>query len=438
MRDHIAEIKRSMEKRKSDYPIEELLSLDAEWRTMQTKLEELRSRRNKSSLEISQMKKNADGDWDGIAAQIDAKISDISRIKAEIEAIEAEMPSYNSRIEELLWNMPNVLDESVPYGNDDTANVEISVWGDKKRPNTRKTHEEALASLGLLDMEDAARVSGARFYYMMGDIALLEQSLIRFALDELNGKGYVPVSPPLMLKKDFYRGVTAVGDFQDALYMATDSKESESLKDLERAGNDLFLIATSEHAIAAMHSGKNFSAKDLPLKYAGVSPCFRREAGAHGKDSKGIFRSHQFYKVEQFIFCDQDSSQEYFKELLGNAEGIYRKLGIPYRTVNICTGDIGSVAAKKVDIEAYMPMQEAYREVVSCSNCTDWQSLRLDIKYDRGGERKYVHTLNCTAIAAGRTIVAIVENYLEDDGTIRIPEALVPYMGKRHIGTKKE
>jgi seryl-tRNA synthetase len=434
VRDHIDDINRSLEKRKSNYPIDELLKLDEEWRSLRTGLQELQAKRNKASLEISQLKKQANGSWDGIEADIDSRIAEISKIKKGIEVIEAELPSYEARIDDLLWNLPNVLDESVPFGFDDSKNVEVRKWGKIRQPKERRNHEDVLVGLGLLNMEDAARVSGARFYYLKGDLALLEQSLIRFALDELAGKGYTAVSPPLMLRRNAYKGVTAVGDFQDALYRATDTKEVENVETAERMGDDLFLIATSEHAIAAMHAGKTFAAKELPLKYAGVSPCFRREAGAHGKDTKGIFRSHQFYKVEQFIFCDQEGSAGYFEELLKNSEALYQKLEIPYRVVDICTGDMGSVAAKKVDLEAYMPMQERYREVVSCSNCTDWQSLRLDIKYDYAGERKYVHTLNCTGIAVGRTIVAIVENYLNDDGTIRVPEALVPYMGKRVIG----
>jgi seryl-tRNA synthetase len=434
VRDHIDDINRSLEMRKSDYPIGELLKLDEEWRSLRTSLQELQAKRNKASLEISQLKKQADGSWDGITANIDARIADISKTKKGIEAIEAELPSYEARIEDLLWNMPNVLDESVPYGFDDTQNVEIRKWGEIRHPKKKMNHEDILVGLGLLDVESAAKVSGARFYYLKGDLALLEQSIMRFALDELSAKGYVPVSPPFMLRKNFYRGVTAVGDFQDALYKVVDTKEAAIAAGNEKSDGDLHLIATSEHVIGAMHSGRTFASKELPLKYAGVSPCFRREAGSHGKDTKGIFRTHQFYKVEQFVFCNQEDSAGYFDELLRNAEDLWQKLRIPYRIVSICTGDIGTVAAKKYDIEAYMPMQEAYREVVSCSNCTDWQSLRLDIKYDHKGERRYVHTLNSTAFAATRAIVAIVENYLNDDGTIGVPEVLVPYMGKRTMG----
>ncbi|MGD0511436.1 MAG: serine--tRNA ligase, partial [Candidatus Micrarchaeaceae archaeon] len=297
-----------------------------------------------------------------------------------------------------------------------------------------KNHEEILSDLGLVDIERAAKISGARFFFLKGDFALLEQSLIRFALDELVRKGYTMIAPPLVLKKKYYSGVTALGDFEDMLYKIEDPKEAAGKKDYEHIEEELFMIGTSEHPMAAMHAEETFAGSELPLKYVGLSPCFRREAGAHGKDTKGIFRVHQFYKVEQFVFARQEDSWEYFDELVKNEEEIFQKLKLPYHVIDICTGDIGTVAAKKVDLEAWMPSQQKYREVTSASNCTDWQSLRLDIKYDEKGERKYVHTLNATAVATNRTLVAIVENYANPDGTITVPDALVPYMGKSKIG----
>ncbi len=424
VRDHLDEIKESLKRRRSDYPIDELVKLDSEWREKSTKLQELQAKRNKESLKIAELKKKGED-----ATEM---ISQMSSLKDEITVLEKELPEKESRIKYLLWNMPNVLDKSVPYGKDDSENVEIRKWGEIRR-KTSKSHEEILNNLGLLDIERAAKVSGARFYYLKNDLVLLEQSLIRFALDELAKKGFTIISPPFMIKKDYYTGVTALGDFEDALYKIADPKEASDDKSLERITDEMFLISTSEHAIASMHAGEVFSSKDLPLKYAGISPCFRREAGSHGKDTKGIFRVHQFYKVEQFIFSRQEDSWKHYDELLSNSESLYQKLGIPYHVVDICTGDIGVVAAKKNDIEAYMPSQGKYREVVSCSNCTDWQGLRLDIKYDEGGERKYVHTLNSTAIATTRTLVAIIENYYNDDGSITIPDVLVPYFGKDRI-----
>ena len=426
MRDHINEIKKSLEKRKSAYPIDELLNLDMDIRKLKTELQELQAKRNKESMEISEKKKKNE--------DIGEKINTLKVVKEKIEAIESELPSYQDRVNFLLWNMPNILHESVPYGKNDEENIEMKKWGEQKNKKNGKSHDEILKELDMVDIERAAKVSGARFYYLKNDLVLLEQSLLRFALDFFIKKGFTPISPPFMLRKEYYRGVTALGDFEDALYKISDPKEISGNNEYEKLEDELFLISTSEHPMAAMHSNEVFPASKLPLKYVGISPCFRREAGSHGKDTKGIFRVHQFNKVEQFIFSKQEDSWSYFNELLSNSEEIVKDLGIPYRIVNICTGDIGIVAAKKIDIEAYMPLQKKYREITSCSNCTDWQSLRLDIKYDENNERKYVHTLNSTGIAAQRLIVAIVENYVNDDGTITVPKLLVPYLGKEILG----
>ncbi len=426
VRDHIDEIKKSLEKRKSAYPIDELLNLDMDIRKLKTELQELQAKRNKESMEISEKKKKNE--------DIGEKINTLKVVKEKIEAIESELPSYQDRVNFLLWNMPNILHESVPYGKNDEENIEMKKWGEQKNKKNGKSHDEILKELDMVDIERAAKVSGARFYYLKNDLVLLEQSLLRFALDFFIKKGFTPISPPFMLRKEYYRGVTALGDFEDALYKISDPKEISGNNEYEKLEDELFLISTSEHPMAAMHSNEVFPASKLPLKYVGISPCFRREAGSHGKDTKGIFRVHQFNKVEQLIFSKQEDSWSYFNELLSNSEEIVQDLGIPYRIVNICTGDIGIVAAKKIDIEAYMPLQKKYREITSCSNCTDWQSLRLDIKYDENNERKYVHTLNSTGIAAQRLIVAIVENYVNDDGTITVPKLLVPYLGKEILG----
>jgi seryl-tRNA synthetase len=231
-------------------------------------------------------------------------------------------------------------------------------------------------------------------------------------------KGYKPVEPPFLMRREPYEGVVALSDFEDVLYKIEDE--------------DLYLIATSEHPVAAMFMGEVLKAEDLPLKFVGISANFRKEAGAHGKDTRGIFRTHQFNKIEQFVFSRPEDSWGFHDELLGNAEELVQKLGLPYRVVNVCTGDIGTVAAKKYDVEAWMPAQNAYREIISCSNCTDYQARRLNIKYrEKEGEapKGFVHTLNSTALATGRTIVAIMENYQQEDGSVAIPKALRKYMG---------
>ncbi|MBC7131192.1 serine--tRNA ligase, partial [Candidatus Bathyarchaeota archaeon] len=247
---------------------------------------------------------------------------------------------------------------------------------------------------------------------------LLDFALMKFALEHLMEKGYVPIEPPYFMRRKPYEGVIALNDFEENLYKIE--------------GEDLYLIATSEHPIAAMFMDEVLLADELPKKFAGVSTNFRKEAGAHGKDTRGIFRTHQFNKVEQFIFCKPEDSWVLHEELLRNAEELFQKLGLPYRVVNVCSGEIGAVAAKKYDIEVWMPAQGTYREAVSCSNCTDYQARRLNIKYrEKPGEppRGFVHTLNSTAIATGRTIVAILENYQQEDGSVVIPEVLRKYMG---------
>lgn len=430
VRDNIVAIRASLKKRKSDYPIDKLLSLDEESRKLKTELQQLQALKNKGSLEIAAETKKGKNDHSS-REKIKEKSEELAKIKEKIAELEARLPSYEQEIEMLLWNLPNILHDSVPYGEDDSGNLEVKKVGETKKRKI-PDHEEILAGMGLLDISQAAKVAGARFFYLKGDLALLEQALIRFAINELSKKGYTLIAPPLMMRKDYYKGVTALGDFEDALYKVEEDYESEE-KSMQKSDKGLFLISTSEHAIAAMHAETIFSQKELPKRYIGISPSFRREAGSHGKDTKGIFRTHQFYKVEQFVFSKKEDSWHIINELLSNSEELFQKLGLPYRVVNICTGDIGVVAAKKFDIEAYMPSQDAYREVVSCSNCTDWQSLRLDIRYDEGGERKYVHTLNSTAIATNRTLVAIVENYYKDNGTIEVPEVLQEYMGKKLI-----
>ncbi len=424
VRENLGRIRESLKRRHSEYPIDELLKLDEQSRQLSTELQGLQAKRNKGSLEVAGLKKSG--------KNADREIRELAAVKQKIADIEAELPSYQDRLDFLLMNMPNILHESVPYGRDETQNVEVRKVG-KPNPKKGAGHEEILTRLGLLDLEQASKVAGARFFYMKGDLALLEQALIRFAITEMVKKGYTLIAPPLMMRKHYYQGVTALADFEDVLYKVGETKEAQGSKSIEHLNEELFLISTSEHPLIAMHADQLFSVNDLPRKYIGFSPCFRREAGAHGKDTKGIYRVHQFYKVEQIALTTEDS-WPMFEELMENTEELMRKLGLPYRIVNVCTGDIGTVAAKKYDLEVHMPVQNRYGELASCSNCTDWQSMRLNIRYDEKGERRFVHTLNNTALATNRTMVAIIENYSNEDGSITVPDALVEYMGKETIG----
>jgi seryl-tRNA synthetase len=308
-------------------------------------------------------------------------------------------------------------------GRDDSENVEIKKVGTPRTFGFElKNHGQLASERGWADFERAAKTSGAGFYFLKGSLVLLDLALQRFALDLLGTKGYTPVIPPYMINRSSYEGVTDLGDFEKVMYKID--------------GDDAYLIATSEHPIAAMYQDEIFEEKDLPLKLAGISPCFRREIGAHGLDTKGLFRVHQFTKVEQFVFCTPEDSWPILEELLANAEEIFSKLGIPYRVVNICTGDIGTVAAKKYDIEAWMPRENAYKEVVSCSNCTSYQAVRLNIRVRDKTDfesKRHLHTLNSTAIATSRVMRAILENFQGQDGSVTIPEILRPYMGNREF-----
>lgn len=426
VRDNLEKIQESMKRRKIDYPVDRLLELDKSWRVEKEEKEVLQAKLNKASHEISDLKKQG--------KDIKANVAALPKLKEKIAELDKKVGKSEQEIEKLLWNMPNILDKVVPYGESEEQNATIRTWGTVDKKKKSANHIDTYKRMGLVDIEQAAKVSGARFYYLKGDLALLEQALIRFGIDEMVKKGYTLIAPPLMMKKEFYKGVTALGDFEELLYKVADPKEAEAQKEYEKIDDELFLISTSEHPIAALHAGQVLDSSELPKKYIGISPCFRREAGSRGRDTKGLFRVHHFYKIEQFIFCKPEDSKKYFDELIANAEGIAQKLGFPYRVLEFCTGGIGTVAARKNDVEIYMNEQKTFRELGSCSNCTDWQSLRLDIRYEEKGEKKYVHTLNSTLLATTRTLVAIAENCLNEKGGINIPDALVPYIGKKTIG----
>ena len=389
----------------------DLIAVDKEWRLNLTKLNELRHQRKQVTIEIAKLKK--------AGKEATSEVERAQGIDEKITLLEKQVTEQEQKTHDYLMQLPNLLDESVPLGKDANDNVQIKTWGTIPKFNFPiKNHIDLALDLDQIDMERAGKISGARFFYLKNQVAQLDMALMSFAIEELTKKGYTPIIPPYLMKREAYEGVTALGDFADVLYKA----ENE----------DLYLIATSEHPMAAMFMNEVLKEQDMPLKLAGISTCFRKEAGAHGKDTRGIFRTHQFNKVEQFIFCKPEDSAKLHEELLQNAEELLQKLELPYRVVNVCTGDIGTVAAKKYDIEAWMPAQNGYREVVSCSNCTDYQARRLGIRYrekEGAPPKGFVHTLNSTAIATGRTIVAILENNQQEDGTINIPKALREYMG---------
>jgi seryl-tRNA synthetase len=390
--------------------LNELVDYDRRWRQFLTKLNDLRHERRLITTEVAALKKKGKG--------AEQELSKAKMVDAEITTLEKQVDESEEKVRYCLMRLPNLLHESVPAGRDENDNVPIRTWGEKPKFSFPvKDHIDLALSLDIMDIERAGKIVGARFFYLKREGVLLDMALMSFALEEMTKKGYMPIEPPFLMRREPYEGVVALSDFEDVLYKI----ENE----------DLYLIATSEHPMAAMFMNEVLIADNLPLRLVGVSTNFRKEAGAHGKDTRGIFRTRQFNKIEQFIFCKPEDSWKMHEELIQNAEELVQKLDLPYRVVNVCTGDIGTVAAKKYDIEAWMPAQNAYREIISCSNCTDYQARRLNIKYrEKQGEppKGFVNTLNSTALATGRTIVAILENYQQEDGSVIVPKVLRKYM----------
>jgi seryl-tRNA synthetase len=406
-------VKGSLQRRGDTNKVEwvnQLLEDDKNWRIFQTEANNLRNKRNRLTEEIAKLRRQ------GLDASNLVKEAEL--IPDQIKELENRTSELERKVTSTLMNLPNVLDESVPFGTDENENVEVKKWGKLREFNfTPLDHIDLAARLGFVDLERAAKVAGARFYYLKDDLVKLNYALIRFALEFIEKKGYRLIQPPYMLRREAIGGAVALSDFEDVIYKID--------------GEDLYLIPTAEHALLAQHMDEILNGRSLPLRYGGVSPCFRKEAGAHGRDTKGIFRVHQFEKVEQFIFSRPEQSWEEHERLLANAEELFQLLNIPYRVVNVCTGDLGTVAAKKYDLEAWLPGQGQYREIVSCSNCTAYQAVRSKIRFrDKPDEQtRWVHTLNSTLVATERALIAIMENYQNKDGSITIPEALRQFMG---------
>lgn len=398
--------------------LEELIAADTKWRKLQAEINELRQKRNEVSKNIAAMKKEK--------KDVKKLMSEAEKIPEKIKGLEEDSEKYQQKVRASLLSIPNLLHETVPYGKDESENVEIRRWGQPPKFDFQpKNHLEILENLGLIDAERAARAAGAGFYYLKNDIVLLDMAIQRFAVDFLRKGGFNVIEPPFMINRKAYEGMIDPSDFEQVTYKID--------------GEDFYLIATSEHPMGAMFMGEVFDKKDLPLKLCGVSACFRKEIGAHGKYTKGLFRMHQFNKIEQFIFCLPDQSWQLHEELQRNSEELYQQLGLHYRVVNICTGDIGTIAAKKYDIEFWMA-DGKFREIGSNSNCTDYQARRLNIKFREGPGKPpagFVHTLNNTALATSRTMIAIIEQFQQKDGSVVIPKVLRPFMdGIERLGKR--
>ena len=398
--------------------VDKVKKLDDEWRKLKYGEDNLRSGRNKISNEINQAKKEK--------KNFSSLIKKAKKIPSEIEKIQEKRKKLEAKIREIMLQIPNMIHKCVVIGKDENENVEIKKVGKIKKFNFDvKNHVELGEKLGVLDFDSSAKVSGKGFYYMKKELALLNQALVRFVIDFMKKKNYEYIETPLLLNgKSVYASMDKQA-IEDSVYSID--------------GEDLNLIGTAEQSLLAMHSGDEISDSELPKKYFSYSMCFRKEIGAHGINEKGLWRTHQFNKIEQFVFCRPEHSEKIYNELLKNSEEILKLLELPYRVLDLCSGDLADWKYKSADLEVYRPTTKKYGEVVSLTNCTDYQARKLGIRcVDKNGVRRILHTLNDTALATSRILVAIMENNQQKDGSIKIPKVLWKYTGFKIIGGKNK
>jgi seryl-tRNA synthetase len=413
LRENPEKIRKMLNDRGIDFDLDSLIRLDKERREFIAKTDQVRKKRNQISLDIGQRKKSSQ--------DVTSLLDEMENVSSDLEKLELSQKKIDNNFLKLAYTIPNTLHESVPIG-DNTSNKEIRKWG--KIPQFDfdiQNHIDISENLDLIDLERAAKTAGARFYYLKNDLVKLNHAIIHYALDFLEERNYNLIQPPYMINRKAMEGAIIAEDFENVIYKVQDE--------------DLYLIGTSEHAIAAMHSEEILDGNEIPLRYAAVSPCFRKEAGAHGKDQKGIFRVHQFEKIEQFVFSKPEDSWKEHENMLAIVEEFYQKIGIPYKIMLLSSGDMGKISAKTYDVEAWMSGQNTYREIVSCSNCLDYQARRLLIRFRNktNEQTQYLHTLNSTLVATSRTLVAIMENFQTKDGHISVPQVLQKYLGKDSI-----
>ena len=418
VREHPDQVKANERKRNRDeQSVDQVLQADSLWRASLKEVEALKHRRNVVSQEINLLKKAGKNG----AEKIKEMQSTVLAIGTQEEKADRWIQERNKHLRQL----GNILHPKVPLGKDASQNVEIKSWGKKSHfPFPVRNHAEWAETQGWADFEASAKTSGKGFYFLQGDLALLNQALIRFALDQMCKKGYTYIEPPLLLRQEILDAAIDAGEWDQTIYRIQ--------------GEDLALIGTSEHALLGMHTGAVLPEQELPKKYFAYSMCFRKEVGSHGINEKGLWRTHQFNKVEQFIFCAPEESEKYFTELLKNSEKILQELGLPYRVIELCSGDLSLWKHRSYDLEVWRPPLQAYGEVMSLSNCTDYQARKLEIKMMRKDRnREVIHTLNNTALATSRIMVAILENFQTKEGTVKIPKVLWPYLGGMKILGKK-
>ncbi|MDC3291436.1 serine--tRNA ligase [Euryarchaeota archaeon] len=414
-RDHADVVRADHDKRGIPHDnIDEVIRLDEAWKKSRYDADQLRRQRNEAARGIAEAKKTGNNE------EAENILAQVATLGAQIDELGVESDNLIKNRDSLRMKIPNILHDSVPTGEDEGGNTQHSKHGTKQKYSfTPKTHNELVDMNNWVDLPRAAKIAGSRFYFLKGDLARLELALQQYAIDFLTSREYTLVQPPVMMNRKAYEGVTDLGDFETVMYNVQPER--------------FYTIATSEHPLTAMFMDEVIEPSMLPLRMVGVSPCFRREVGAHGQSDKGIWRVHQFTKVEQIIISKPDDSWELHEELLTNCVELWNSLDLHYEIVNICTGDMGTVAAKKYDLEAWLPGVEAYKEVVSCSNCTDYQANRLRMRYRTADGNEAVHTLNSTAVATSRALVAIIEQNQMEDGLVQIPSVLQPYMQGQKI-----
>jgi len=396
--------------------IKQVIELDQQWRDMQHQTNQLRQQKNVAARGIGEAMKSGNRDE---AEKIKAQVADLG---AKISAAETATDDALAARDKIRMTIPNILHPDVPEGADESGNTQHSVHGEKPSFDFEpRTHNELIEMNKWVDLKRAAKIVGSRFFFLKGDLARLEFALQQYAVDFIRQRGFTFVQPPVMMNREAYEGVTDLADFETVMYGVEP--------------DNFYMIATSEHPLTAMYMNETIPEQQLPLKIVGVSPCFRREVGSHGQSDLGIWRVHQFTKIEQIIFATPEQSWELQEELLQNCIDLWDSLQIHYEVVNICTGDMGTVAARKYDLEAWIPGANQYKEIVSCSNCTDYQANRLNIRYGQPGHasQPIAHTLNSTAVATSRALVAIIEQNQLADGRVSIPEVLRPHMGGQEI-----
>ncbi len=417
MRENKEQVEKWLKQRGSDLTLDEFVKLDEERRVILGEVEALKNKRNNESAEIARLKK----------AKEDASelIKAMGEVSAKIKELDEKLAEVDEKIKYIQMTIPNKLSDTTPIGKDEDENVEIRRWGEPRKFDFEpKSHWEIGEQLGVLDFERGSKLSGSRFVLYRGGAARVERALINFMLDLHTEKhGYTEHITPFLVNREICEGTGQLPKFEEDMY---------------RTDDDMFLISTSEITMTNIHRKEILDEKDLPKYYTAYSPCFRREAGSYGKDVKGIIRVHQFNKVEMVKLATPETSYDELEKMVDNAEDVLRILGLPYRVISLCSGDIGFGSAKTYDVEVWLPSQNKYREISSCSNCEDFQARRMGLKYRPNGSNKseFVHTLNGSGLAVGRTLVAIMENYQQEDGSFLIPDALVPYMNGVKVVTK--